>query len=66
MLYALRDAKMPVAYSIDVGVLADGRTALVECNDGFALGNYGVGARVYAEMHRDRWYQMVEEMREGG
>jgi hypothetical protein len=64
MLYALRDAKMPVAYSIDVGVLADGRTALVECNDGFALGNYGVGARVYAEMHRDRWYQMVEEMRE--
>lgn len=64
MLYALRNAKMPIAYSIDVGILADGTTVLVECNDGFALGNYGVPARKYAEMHRDRWYQMVKEMRE--
>lgn len=61
MLYALRDAKMPVAYSIDVGILKSGETVLVECNDGFALGNYGVTARIYAEMHRDRWYQMIEE-----
>ena len=60
-LYSLRDAKMPVAYSIDVGILANGETALVECNDGFALGNYGVYARKYAEMHRDRWYQMIRE-----
>lgn len=61
MLYALRDANMPVAYSIDVGVLDTGETVLVECNDGFALGNYGVYARKYAEMHRDRWYQMIRE-----
>ena len=64
MLYALRDAKMPIAYSIDVGILESGETILVECNDGFALGNYGVPARRYAEMHRDRWYQMVNELKE--
>jgi len=63
MLYALRDAKMPIAYSIDVGILESGETILVECNDGFALGNYGVPARRYAEMHRDRWYQMVNELK---
>ena len=63
MLYALRNTKMPVAYSIDVGILDTGETVLIECNDGFALGNYGVPARRYAEMHRDRWYQIVKEMR---
>jgi hypothetical protein len=63
MLYSLRNTKMPVAYSIDVGIIDTGETVLVECNDGFALGNYGVPARKYTEMHRDRWYQMVREGR---
>lgn len=64
MLYALRDVKMPVAYSIDVGIIPSGETLLVECNDGFALGNYGIPARNYAEMHRDRWYQMIMQLKE--
>lgn len=63
MLYALRNIKMPVAYSIDVGIIDTGETVLVECNDGFALGNYGVPARRYAEMHRDRWYQMINDLK---
>jgi hypothetical protein len=63
MLYALRNARMPIAYSIDVGIISTGETVLVECNDGFALGNYGIGARVYAEMHRDRWYQMINDLK---
>jgi hypothetical protein len=63
MLYSLRDAKMPIAYSIDVGILSTGETVLVECNDGFALGNYGIPARTYAEMNRDRWYQMINDLK---
>jgi hypothetical protein len=59
MLKSLDNAHMPIAYSIDVGIIENGETILVECNDGFALGNYGLGSRDYAEMHRDRWYQMV-------
>lgn len=31
----------PVAYSIDVGVTSDGKTVLIECNDGYSLGTYG-------------------------
>lgn len=31
----------PAGYALDVGVLDDGRTALVEVNDGYALGFYG-------------------------
>jgi hypothetical protein len=35
-------------------------TFLMECNDCFALGNYGLRSRKYAELTRDRWYQMVK------
>jgi len=60
MLDALKNTNMPIAYSIDVGILSDTKeTVLVECNDGYALGNYGLYPRKYAEMHRDRWYQMI-------
>jgi len=63
MLYAVRNTKMPIAYSIDVGIISTGETVLIECNDGFALGNYGVPARHYAEMNRDRWYQMINDLK---
>ncbi len=45
--------------SIDFGVTKEGRTLVVECNDGFALGNYGVKSLSYAKMLSARWFQMV-------
>lgn len=32
----------PIAYGLDIGVTRDGRTLVVEVNDGYALGNYGL------------------------
>jgi hypothetical protein len=52
-------AEAPIAYGIDFGVTADGRTWLVEVNDAFALGCYGLGAVEYAAMLEDRWQQVV-------
>lgn len=49
----------PVAYSMDFGVTADGRTLLVEANDAFALGAYGLDPVVYARMLEDRWLELV-------
>jgi hypothetical protein len=49
----------PVAYGLDFGVAADGRTLLIEANDGFALGCYGLDAVVYAEMLEARWCEIV-------
>jgi hypothetical protein len=49
----------PAAYSLDFGVTADGRTLLVEANDAFALGAYGLDAVVYAHMLEDRWLELV-------
>lgn len=46
-------------YGIDFGVLDDGRTALVELNDGYALGNYGLAAEAYLALCIARWEQLV-------
>ncbi len=50
----------PVSYSADFGVTDDGRTLLVEINDAFALGCYGLPNILYATMLQDRWLQMVD------
>jgi len=50
---------MPVFYSIDAGVTDKGELALVECNDGYALGNYGLSPGDYAKMSMERWQEMI-------
>lgn len=59
MVGKLKEAKMPRFYSIDVGVDNRGRTLLVECNDGYALGNYGLAPCDYAKMSMERWQEIV-------
>jgi hypothetical protein len=50
----------PAAYGIDFGVLAGGRTALVEANDGFSLGAYPkITAAAYADVLLTRWQQLL-------
>lgn len=47
------------AYGIDFGVLADGQTALIELNDGYALGSYGLPEGVYSDLLIRRWLQLT-------
>lgn len=49
----------PVSWSLDLGVTRKGATSIVEINDAFALGSYGMASRPYAMMVIDRWCQMV-------
>ncbi|MET9214473.1 MULTISPECIES: ATP-grasp domain-containing protein [unclassified Nocardia] len=49
----------PIAYGIDFGVLADGRTALVEANDGYSLGAYDITADDYTELVLRRWTELL-------
>lgn len=51
--------KMPAAYSLDLGVTSDGKTLLVEANEGYALGCYGLSSIVYARFLEARWEQFV-------
>ncbi|MFT5682744.1 MAG: hypothetical protein ACI8RZ_003668 [Myxococcota bacterium] len=56
-LYARHGA--PRGYAMDCGLLADGTTALVECNDGFALGRYGAEVEGYVAVLAARWGEVV-------
>lgn len=52
-------AVAPAGYGIDFGVLTDGRTVLVEVNDGYSLNPYGLEAMEYSELLEARWAQLV-------
>lgn len=52
-------AKAPVAYSVDLARLVDGTTVVVEVNDAYALGSYGLPSIPYAQMIEARWLQLT-------
>lgn len=49
----------PAGYGIDFGVLTDGRTVLVEVNEGYSLNPYGLESMEYAELLEARWLQLM-------
>lgn len=49
----------PKACSIDIGVTGDNKTILIECNDGYALGSYGLENYKYAKLLSARWSDML-------
>lgn len=58
-LDAFNQVGAPAGYALDVGVLADGNTALVEVNDGFGLGAYGLDAAIYTDLLIARWAELM-------
>lgn len=54
------------AYCIDFGVLSDGLgTVVVEVNDSFAMGCYGLFPRAYASMIEARWEELTASLPSG-
>lgn len=53
------EGRSPVAYCLDWGVTDDGRTLLVEMNDAYAFGHYGLNPVYCAHMLSARWYEMA-------
>jgi hypothetical protein len=48
------------AYAIDLGVIPNGQTALIEWNDGFSLGSYGLDRSVYTDLLIARWNELMD------
>lgn len=46
-------------YAIDFGVLENNNTALIEVNDGFSIGAYGLDSKNYFEILSNRWNQII-------
>lgn len=49
----------PIACSMDWGVTNDNRTLLIEVNDAYSLGCYGLNPLLYAPMIADRWFELT-------
>lgn len=50
----------PVAYTIDIAILNDGSNILMECNDFWAIGSYGLKSWDYAQMLADRYEEIIK------
>ena len=58
---AIADYKaQPIAYSIDFGITEDGRTLLIEMNDGFGLSAYGLNKIIYCKILQARWDEIMK------
>lgn len=51
----------PKAYALDFGVTEKDETLLIEANDGFALGNYGLFYTDYAKLLSARWAELTQQ-----
>jgi hypothetical protein len=50
----------PKGWTLDFGVTHDGNTILIETNDGYSIGNYGLDSQIYAELLQNRWYELTK------
>lgn len=50
----------PNGYALDFGLTSAGKTLLVEGNDGYSLGAYGLLPLGYAKLLSARWFQLME------
>jgi hypothetical protein len=51
----------PNGYALDFGLTVDGNFLLVEANDGYSLGNYGLFYIDYAKLLSARWSQLTKQ-----
>lgn len=49
----------PAAFTLDFGITDQGHTRLIEVNDGYAMGSYGLAPLEYAKMISARWSQLT-------
>lgn len=50
----------PCAYTVDIGILRNKDNVVVEFNDMWAIGNYGIPNDQYLRMLRERYFQIIQ------
>ena len=49
----------PAGYALDIGLTSDGETIIIEVNDGYSLGCYGLDPLLYAKLLSARWAELT-------
>jgi hypothetical protein len=50
----------PCAYTIDIGILSDNENVVIEFNDMWAIGNYGIPNDLYLAALKDRYFEIIK------
>lgn len=50
----------PISYTIDIAILKDGTMTVIEFNDFWAIGGYGLFCVNYATMLKDRYFEIIK------
>lgn len=50
----------PICYTIDIGILENGENVVIEFNDMWAIGNYGMDNYIYLRLLRERYFEIVK------
>ena len=50
----------PTGWCLDFGVTDEGKTILIEANDGYSIGDYGLYPQTYAELLEVRWRELTK------
>jgi len=51
----------PISYTIDIGVLENGENVVIEFNDMWAIGNYGMDNSDYLSLLRQRYFEIIRQ-----
>lgn len=57
---SLNKGKFPIAYTADIGILENGENVVVEYNDMWAIGNYGMPNDLYLRLLKERYFEIVK------
>lgn len=52
----------PIAYTIDIGILENGENVVIEFNDMWAIGNYGIPNDIYLRLLKDRYFEIIKTL----
>lgn len=51
----------PCGYAIDIGIFKSGQNVIIEYNDGWSLGSYGIENSLYLRFLTDRYFEIVKQ-----
>jgi hypothetical protein len=54
-------SSFPIAYTIDIGILENGENVVVEFNDMWAIGNYGIPNDLYVKLLKHRYFEIINK-----
>jgi hypothetical protein len=51
----------PASYTMDIGILSTGENVVVEFNDMWAIGNYGIDNTLYLRLLKSRYFEVMSD-----